>query len=144
MDQDPMICPACGGILKTKKTIRFSLADLIGVAFVCLFLLAVLAVVVHVLGLLGLAYAAIFVVIGWLLVRSGGVKALGQPMNSSGVFPDWWLLGGLLFLFAATVRFLFCWEVQQIEVCSKRGYKSHGIKWRSLLAVSSSGCWAQV
>ncbi|OYY95976.1 MAG: hypothetical protein B7Y41_01460 [Hydrogenophilales bacterium 28-61-23] len=125
MDQSQTICPSCGGPLKTKKTIRFSLADLIGVTFVCLFLLSVLAVVAHILGPWGLAYAAALVVFAWFLVRRGGAKALGQPANTSGLFAEGWLLGGVLFLLGATVRFFFRWQFQKRQVCSQCGYKSH-------------------
>jgi len=123
-----MTCPSCGGKLRIKKTIKCSLADFIGVTFVSLFLLGVVALVAHMLGPWGFAYAVILVLIAWYIVRRRGAKELWQPMNTSGVFAEGWLLGGVLFLLGAVFRFFFRWEIQRHQVCSQCGYRNYAEK----------------
>ncbi|MBU1691374.1 MAG: hypothetical protein KJ958_13190 [Gammaproteobacteria bacterium] len=125
MNDTNMTCPTCGGNLKTKKTLRFSVSDLLGVIVVGIFLAAALALAAYALGPWGTGFAIVIIVLAGLIVRSGGWKELGKPTLQSGVFTPGWIIGGLLFILWALGRFFFWFEIRSSQVCSQCGYKKY-------------------
>jgi hypothetical protein len=126
LDQQPphiqpcQSCPICGSDLTETRRIKFSLADVIGAGFLITLLGALLVLFIKAIGWAALLLAIPALILLTFLVFSGGAKELGGyryiGWDQAGV------IGGILFLMWAIVRYFVRFEVIKEVTCTHCGF----------------------
>lgn len=115
-------CPVCGNNLTEERRIKFSLADVIGAGFLVAVLGALLVLFIKVIGWAALLMAIPILILVAFLVFSGGAKELGGYRYIGGIWDQAGVIGGILFLIWAVVRYFVRFEVIKQQTCSHCGF----------------------
>lgn len=111
-------CPVCGNNLTETRRIKFSLVDVIGAGFLVIVLGALLVFIIKVIGWAALLMAIPILMLVVFLVFSGGAKELGGYRYIGGIWDQAGVIGGILFLIWAVVRYFVRFEVIKEQKCS--------------------------
>lgn len=122
--EDLKACPACGADMTEKRRIDFSLADVIGASFVLLVLFGLLVLFIKAIGWAALLIAIPVLILVAFLILSGGPKELGGYRFIGGIWDKAGVIGGILFLIWAVVRYFVRFEVVKQRSCICCGFQT--------------------
>lgn len=118
------VCPACGGDMTEKRRFDFSLADVVGASFVLLVLFGLLVLFIKAIGWAALLIAVPILVLVVFLFFSGGPKELGGYRFIGGIWDNAGVIGGILFLIWAVVRYFVRFDILTQQSCTHCGFRS--------------------
>ena len=122
--EDLKACPACGADMAEKRRIDFSLADVIGASLVLLVLFGLLVLFIKAIGWAALLIAIPVLILVAFLIFSGGPKELGGYRFIGGIWDNAGVIGGILFLIWAVVRYFVRFEIFKQQSCTHCGFQS--------------------
>ncbi|HEY9099444.1 MAG TPA: hypothetical protein VIN38_11290 [Thiobacillus sp.] len=116
------VCPVCGNNLIESSRISFSIADVIGAGFLVIMLGALLILFIKVIGWVSLLLAVPILILVTYLVFSGGAKELGGYRYIGGIWDQAGVIGGILFLIWAVIRYFVRFDVIKEQTCTHCGF----------------------